>query len=163
MEPLIIATEWKSKEVNESIDKTEITGKRVKALSSQVLLYVKTSILQVGSICLKKFREIINSGGILRECFWNFRFRLFVVKCVHINFEKTVAPRNLCTHRNRRFKKIFHQNQSKKFREMKSFSFGRFCINAFTVWKLREFSLTYFWQKFRESNGFTGFTKEITY
>ena len=24
-----------------------------------------------------------------------------------------------------------------------------------TVWKLREFSLTHFWQKFRESNGFT--------
>ena len=24
-----------------------------------------------------------------------------------------------------------------------------------TVWKLREFSLTHLWQKFRESNGFT--------
>ena len=28
-----------------------------------------------------------------------------------------------------------------------------------TVWKLREITLTHFWQKFRESNGFT---KEIT-
>ena len=31
--------------------------------------------------------------------------------------------------------------------------------HAFTVWKLQKFSLTLFWQKFRESNGFT---KEIT-
>ena len=28
-----------------------------------------------------------------------------------------------------------------------------------TVWKLRKITLTHFWQKFRESNGFT---KEIT-
>ena len=35
------------------------------------------------------------------------------------------------------------------------------------MWKLLRLSLTHFWQKFRESNGFTiressGFTKEIT-
>ena len=29
-----------------------------------------------------------------------------------------------------------------------------------TVWKLRKFTLTHFWQKFRESNGFN--TREIT-
>ena len=28
-------------------------------------------------------------------------------------------------------------------------------LTPFTVWKLREFSLTHFWQKFRESNVFT--------
>ena len=28
-------------------------------------------------------------------------------------------------------------------------------IHLCTVWKLRKFSLTYFWQKFRESNGFS--------
>ena len=27
--------------------------------------------------------------------------------------------------------------------------------NEYTVWKLRKFSLTHFWQKFRESNNFT--------
>ena len=31
--------------------------------------------------------------------------------------------------------------------------------NSVTVWKLREFTLTHFWLKFRESNSFT---KEIT-
>ena len=31
--------------------------------------------------------------------------------------------------------------------------------NMVTLWKLRKFSLTFFWQKFRETNGFT---KEIT-
>ena len=34
-----------------------------------------------------------------------------------------------------------------------------FHIVHVTVWKLREFTLTFFWQQFRESNGFT---KEIT-
>ena len=28
-----------------------------------------------------------------------------------------------------------------------------------TVWKLREFSLTHFWRKFRESNGFINYYK----
>ena len=30
------------------------------------------------------------------------------------------------------------------------------------VWKLRKFTLTHFWQKFRESNGFTEITKFLT-
>ena len=42
-----------------------------------------------------------------------------------------------------------------KIRESKFFIFPQ-CV---TVWKLREFSLTHFWQKFRESNSFA---KEIT-
>ena len=42
------------------------------------------------------------------------------------------------------------------FGETKFFVFSTLCV---TVWKLQKFSLTPFWQKFRESNCFT---KEIT-
>ena len=53
---------------------------------------------------------------------------------------KTVLPRNFC-------QKCVREN------------FHNFHTVSCTVWKLREFSLTLFWQKFRESNVYT---KEIT-
>ena len=44
--------------------------------------------------------------------------------------------------------------------EMGTISRNYFCERVLsTVWKLRKFTLTLFWQKSRESNGFT---KEIT-
>ena len=46
------------------------------------------------------------------------------------------------------------------FSESKFFVFPH-CAMC-TVWKLQKFSLTHFWQKFRESNGFTKWiTKEL--
>ena len=60
-------------------------------------------------------------------------------------------------------KKCYHHVKAiflKKFREIKSLSFPEkvfFFVKMHwccTLWKLREFSLTHFWQKFRESNGF---------
>ena len=42
-----------------------------------------------------------------------------------------------------------------EFYSYESFSFlEKFREFKYTVWKLRKFSLTHFWQKFRESNGF---------
>ena len=42
----------------------------------------------------------------------------------------------------------------KKFRQIDD-DFGALKLfRKITVWKLRSFSLTHFWQKFRESNGF---------
>ena len=38
---------------------------------------------------------------------------------------------------------------------------SRFSTLCSAVWKLRKFTLTLFWQNFRESNGFTGFTNQI--
>ena len=62
-----------------------------------------------------------------------------------------------CTQRNHTQKFLWNRLDRKHVDLTEKYSF--FWKTHSTVWKLRKFSLTYFWQKFRQSNGFT---KEIT-
>ena len=62
------------------------------------------------------------------------------------DFEKCMSPRAIDSVGKYIVRNLFLEIQ---FRES----------NLTTLWKFQKFTLTHFWQKFRESNGFT---KEIT-
>ena len=68
---------------------------------------------------------------------------------------KTLVSRNFCQKSVRENFRNFHSVYNQHF-------FRILAIDIkfqYTLWKLRKFSLTRLWQKFRESNGFT---KEVT-
>ena len=121
-----------------SVEKREIVSYRKNISPNQLL--VKPLLSR--NFCQKCVREI--SGNFHPWYCGNYRNLLSLKK----NFIKWIMYLVISLLAKLLLSRNFYQNRVRV----------NFCPQC-TVWKLREFTLTHFWKKFRESNSFT---KEIT-